>query len=337
MQHKTFLEYNENRNGQEFGMKFATLCEAIARSGVPFEKYWEQVGLPTILQSPYMVNEDELMEGMFDGIKNFFGFGPSASQQMRQNAPTPDWITQHHAQQQAQAAQQQRGMNRHQGRADAALKNVSTKFLTAMRDVLKTLTDEAKTNNDRFTWQIAKMFHDKAVGAVKNMAVNVKQGQDPMASQFNQDRSAMQQGMANSAATAKSMAGSMGGPEAAMKAQQIVQQITSQNAGMTASQYYDAGTGFTQQAKDQFGIPDSWIGKTIKQIYQGGGKAPQQRVPMGGQRGTNPGGPPAMNAPVGTNASTTSGMRQDHAENEGDMMIESLVETYSYKPKFGLF
>lgn len=174
--YKTFLEYNENRNDKVFGSKYATLCEAIANSGVSFEQYWENVGLPTVLKTPYMKNEDELLIEFWKGLGQKIGgmFG-------RQQTPAP-----------AAPADAPQQPHRSQGRADASAKSVSDKFQVAMRDFLKSVSDEAKQNNDRFTWQIAKMFHDKALKSMQNFAIKASSGQDPMADQFKQDSSAMQ-------------------------------------------------------------------------------------------------------------------------------------------------
>ena len=322
MQYKTFVEYNENRTGQEFGSKYLTLCEAIARSGHSFDEYWENVGLPTMLKSPYMESEEELLNSLlleFDWGKlnpmNWFGGGgqqqpdPAAAQQ----PPAPD-----------------PRMAKHQGRADAAVKSVSQKFQVAMRDFLKMVSDEAKQNNDRFTWQIAKMFHDKAIKSMQAFAVNVKQGQgtDPMAQQFQQDRGAMQanqQANMKNALQQKMQANPAMGAKLAM---QKIKKATDGNPSMGMATFYDPAGGFTQAAADQFGIPRAWVGKTVEAIGGGGGNQV-------------PGGPPAVQQPQQQpNSSTPAGtqtMRRDHTEDDGDLMIESLIQTYSNKPKFGLF
>jgi len=261
--YKTFLEYNENRDNQTFGSKYANLCEAIATSGVPFEQYWENVGLPTVLKAPYMSNEGELLNEFWKGLGQKIGgmFGMGGGQQQAAAAP------------EAPAAAPQ--PHKHQGRADTAVKSVSDKFQVAMRDFLKSVSDEAKQSNDRFTWQIAKMFHDKAVKSMQSFAVNVKNGQDPMAAQFANDRGAMQ-----------------GQKQADLK-QQLMKK-----RGMSGGATNVGGPPTTNAAQRQPANSHPTAA------------AARQQFPSGAY----------MNA--------------ESVKNEDDLMLESLVKTYSHRSKF---
>jgi len=308
MQYKTFLEYNDNKKEQDFEEKFTMLCESISKSEVSFDEYWENIGLPTLLKSPYMESEEELLDNLlleFDWGKlnpmNWFG-GGNQQEPLVKAEPVVD-----------------PRLEKHQNRANDAIKSVYSKFQVAMRDFLKTVSDEAKQNNDRFTWQIAKMFHDKTLSSMQKFAVNVKQGQgaDPMAQQFNKDRSAMQsnqQANTKQALQQKMQANPAMGAKLAM---QKIKAATDGNPSMGMATFYNPANGFTQAAADQFGIPRNWVGKTIESI--------QGKVPAAPMTQQQPQPQP--------NAATASGMRQDHTENEGDTLIESLINTYNQKPK----
>lgn len=60
---KSFKQYREDRELLEFGQKYENLCAAILESGIPFEVFWENHGLPFLLNQS-STNEMELLEGM---------------------------------------------------------------------------------------------------------------------------------------------------------------------------------------------------------------------------------------------------------------------------------
>jgi len=60
--HKSFKNYRETREILDFGQKYEHLCRTIVRSGVPFDEFWENHGLPYFL-SGGATTEEELMEG----------------------------------------------------------------------------------------------------------------------------------------------------------------------------------------------------------------------------------------------------------------------------------
>lgn len=59
---KSFKEYKENRELMEFGQKYDHLCHLIAESGVSFDEFWINHGMPYVL-SGAASTEEELMEG----------------------------------------------------------------------------------------------------------------------------------------------------------------------------------------------------------------------------------------------------------------------------------
>ena len=60
---KSFTQFKENREIIEFGKKFNNLCWAICESGMSFDQFWQEHGLPYLL-SKTASTEEELMEGL---------------------------------------------------------------------------------------------------------------------------------------------------------------------------------------------------------------------------------------------------------------------------------
>lgn len=60
--YKSFKSFKEQRNLIEFGYKFENLCLQIHQSGVTFDEFWENVGLPVIL-SESICAQEQLFEG----------------------------------------------------------------------------------------------------------------------------------------------------------------------------------------------------------------------------------------------------------------------------------
>lgn len=101
--HITFNEYNTTRAFQDSRKKIDIMCEALAVSGVSFDEFWKNIGLPVFLEGAY-TNENELIElwgqrfvnvkninecygvygeGMWDKVKGLFG----GNQQTDPNSP----------------------------------------------------------------------------------------------------------------------------------------------------------------------------------------------------------------------------------------------------------
>lgn len=198
MSYKTFKEHKDHRECEKFESKYKILCETIAYSNIDFEEYWENVGLPTVLKAPQMQSEEELLNEFLGGMRQKMGGAIKGAGHAigRTGEKTGNWVGgdgYNNDQQVAQNKKDQAMIQKQQERVNQSIGKIYQKFQASMRDFLKSVSDEAKTNNDRLTWQAAQLFHDKALSSMKKFAVNVKKGSDPMKQKFNQDRDAMQQ------------------------------------------------------------------------------------------------------------------------------------------------
>ena len=68
MAHTSFKSFRENREIIDFGQKYDHLCLAILESGMTFDEFWTEHGLPIFLSNGE-VNEQILIEGWMDAAR----------------------------------------------------------------------------------------------------------------------------------------------------------------------------------------------------------------------------------------------------------------------------
>lgn len=194
-----FQDYVAKRELAAFDSKITELCEAIVASGIEFDQFWSEHALPTILQASH-ASEDELIAeffGPFRGMRSLFGAQqPAQSQpqaapaQMPQPAaPALDPNDPNHPRQQKLA--------RFQQKADQQIASIKQRFQVAMKDFLKAVTDDAKSENDPHMWQIAKSFHQKLMAAAQpvldQFKLTARFGKASYTNQFAKEAGQMQQ------------------------------------------------------------------------------------------------------------------------------------------------
>lgn len=195
----SFQQYKSVRDLSEFDKKFTGLCESIVKSGIEFDKFWQEHALPVLLHSESCADEDQL-------ILEFFGTNPMA-QQMPQPFSQP--VPFHTPQQMPQAPQQmqqmpqqgvdpkQQKLEKFQQKIDQQIDTIKKRFQVAMKEFLQAVTDDAKTQGDPHMWQVAQNFHKKITAAVEPVMAQFKQrakfGKASYSDQFNQLQSQMPQ------------------------------------------------------------------------------------------------------------------------------------------------
>lgn len=186
-----FQEYKEQRDLIEFDQKFTKLCESIISAGITFDEFWTQHGLPVLLESNNYPDEEKLLVefnwGMFD--PRTWGTPAQAPNQAPNQAQTPQQTPQ------LDPIKQQK-LDNFQKKVDQQIGVIKQRFNVSMKDFLKAVTDDAKTQSDPHMWQIAKSFHKKIMDTAKpvmdEFQMKAKFGKAGYADQFNQQAGAMQ-------------------------------------------------------------------------------------------------------------------------------------------------
>lgn len=198
---RSFQSYKADRDIVEFDNKFTGLCESIVLSGVDFDSYWQSHGLPTLLKSEVCQNDEELLVEF--GMGGWFGRDRQQPMQrpgMSQPDPNADQffqqMTQNDPANQANMARQKKLAN-FQKKVDQNVSTIKNRFMVAMKDFLKAITDDAKSQGDPHMWQIAQSFYKKILASaqpvVDQFKMTGKFGTGAYKDQFNKERGMMQQ------------------------------------------------------------------------------------------------------------------------------------------------
>jgi hypothetical protein len=245
----SFKNYRTQRENQEFGQKFNTLCEAIAVSGVRFEDYWANVAVPTLTESFSYSNEEELLnefwKSLFGGGKqapqgapvDLTNFDPNAQPQSDMITRMGQWQNDQKAQAEAERqAARQKKLGAFQQTVDQHIDMMKKRFSTAMRDFLKATTDDAKNQNDPHMWKIANNFYKKIMSVsqpvVDEFKMQAKYGTSSYKDEFAQQKNAMTQTMKQGlkdkfAGQAPAAAPAAANPQSAMGGSQPTAQTSS--------------------------------------------------------------------------------------------------------------
>lgn len=196
---QSFREYRECRELIDFNINFSQLCEAIIKSGMSFEEYWQNHALPVLLRSESTETEDQLLVEFWSSLKGMFGgnqYDPVADMRAKQNAQAQRYFQQMTPGNQISPEKQEK-LAQFQKKTDQQIKNIKQRFQIAMRDFLKVVTDDAKTQNDPHMWQIAQSFYKKLMASVQpvidQFTLKAKFGKAGYMDQFKQQADAMQQ------------------------------------------------------------------------------------------------------------------------------------------------
>jgi hypothetical protein len=221
----TFSEYKQIRDKNNFDYKFNKLCENIVLSNLSFEQYWENYAVPTLLESTFVSNEEQLLNeffGLFGGKKqapsqpapNFDFLNPPPPPPQKPygsgvssvNAPgtgvsstnDPDLIQNYQAMQKdAQERKKAERLGQFQKNIDSQIETVKQRFSTAMKDFLKAMTNDAKQSNDPHMWKIAQNFYKKILSVaqpvVDEFKMQARYGKASYADNFNRLTSRHQQ------------------------------------------------------------------------------------------------------------------------------------------------
>ena len=200
----SFAQYKEKRELQDFDAKFSSVCENIARSGLSFEQFWTECGLPIVLESEKHLDETGLLNE-FLGIQNWKnstanpgnwfggnqGVSWSGNKATNPNDPFQKGLATMGqqkadaaaAQQAAQQAAMQQRLQQYQGQVDKAIPIIKQQFAQAMRAFLKQAGDTAMKANDKIAYLVAQKFYNQimqtAQPVIDKFALQAKQGQSP--------------------------------------------------------------------------------------------------------------------------------------------------------------
>ena len=197
-----FHEYREQREIIDFDTKFTAICEGIAHSGMTFDDFWREHGLPVLINSVQYENVNELMEAWYNPFSWFGGGGQSGVDVHKQNQQAQAGqffgdMEKNDPVNQANAAREKK-LGQFQQKADQMVQNIKQRFSVAMKDFLKSVTDDAKTQNDPHMWKIAQSFHQRIMQAaqpvIQSFSMKARSGKADYAQQFGTERDAMMQG-----------------------------------------------------------------------------------------------------------------------------------------------
>lgn len=185
-----FSTFKAEREQADFDAKFTKLCESIATSGVSFDEFWQKQALPILLKPESHVSEEQLLSEFDWGSLNpmnalnyFRGQQPQGQPQPQGQNPFMD-------------PAQHKKLTAFQQKADQMVNSIKQRFAVAMKDFLKAVTDDAKSQNDPHMWQIAKSFYQKVMDGAKpiidkfKMKANV--GRGGYVDEFGREAGAMQ-------------------------------------------------------------------------------------------------------------------------------------------------
>ncbi len=217
----SFQNYKSQRELVDFDCKISDLCEAIVNSGIGFDVFWEKHALPILLSNEsHIANDEELLNELWNPfrrpqqnmeppvVSNPIGRSnmepPVVSNPIGQSSMQPPIIN---PPQSAQAnpndERRQQKLAKFQQKADQQINSVKQRFQVAMKDFLKAVTDDAKSQNDPHMWQIAKAFHQKLMAAaqpvIDQFKLNAKFGKASYTDKFSQEAGQMQGNKRNDA------------------------------------------------------------------------------------------------------------------------------------------
>lgn len=219
----TFEAYKHQRENRDFGRKFHKLCEAIALSGMSFDQYWREHAIPVLRNSVVCESPDEVLSMMCEAGSNWnplnwarnaynamFGKGGGATPA---SPPVPDatgagGVTGAMAGPPNDGGPSLEAPDPRIAKARQALEgtvnNIKNKFMAAMKDFHKAISDDAKKTGDAKAWKMAELFYKQMMQTVtpqadsflKNLKINfTKPGEAPSWQQdFQKQARAMQAG-----------------------------------------------------------------------------------------------------------------------------------------------
>ncbi len=275
--YKRFSEFKEQRETQAFVDQFNQICEGIASSGLSFEAYWAESALPTLLESNSLANDEELMLEFMGRMKGLFN-----RMMGRQQAPAKPAAPQ-------MSPEQQQKVDRYQQQADKMVDQIKQRFTVSMRDFLKAVTDDAKTQGNPHMWKVAQSFYQKIMSTAQpvmdQFKMKAKIGKADYKDQFNRERGSMQQ---NQQAAMKQRLMSQPGAQqhldkarvaqGGMSSNELMQQakdLVSRNPGFTVDQLVTPDGKPTEMGKQYLMPPDEWRKKMQGVTQQMPQQAPQ--------------------------------------------------------------
>ena len=168
--YKSFKNFKEDRDIIDFGKKYDNLCLSIIESGITFDQFWQQHGLPFFINGS-ACNEQELIEGW--GFGNFFGGKSNTPQQQPQVQSTP----------QAKPKPQQPPLSADlEMKTSAAMNDIKQAFNRSMTGVV----EKYRQNRDSVGYQLAKGFLDKVNAYAEKLKIKRGEGKFDRNSEFGQ-------------------------------------------------------------------------------------------------------------------------------------------------------
>ena len=217
-------------------------------------------------------------------------------------------------QQQQMSPQQQQKIAQYQQRADQEINVIKKKFAVAMKDFVKSVTNDAQNSGDHHSWQIARRFCDKINQAtqpvVQAFTMKAGIGKADYKSQFDQARSQMQGNQQANAQTALKDKYSQGKP-----LQDLMNRRLQQSTGMSMGPDGQPPEGVQDaQTKMAMGGYDPFNAANYTQLADDVPPAAPQAVPGPRRRGRKG----AVNPATGTNGMSFESVQDD-------MFVESLI------------
>jgi hypothetical protein len=202
---KSFQDYKKVRDSLEFDIRFNSLCESIALSGMSFDEFWENHALPALLQSCSFSDEFMLMNEFAGPVSQATGnalgnsvFGNLGGKVRSMGNAVKNWLNGPQPVQPNPAeVQRQEKLQNFQNTVNQHVASIQKLFTSNMHTFLKQVSDKAKTDNNPHMWQIAQSFYNRILQAANQFKMTAQYGKADYVNQFNQQRQAMQQSMKN--------------------------------------------------------------------------------------------------------------------------------------------
>lgn len=200
--YSSFHKFRETREIIDFGRQFDHICESILFSGITFDEFWLNHGLPVLIEGG-AATEQELLEGWNPNSWDWKGLGQGVNKFFNPPAGSPQAAQPQTSPAQPQATPQPTGENPFgpgenpfasgsqqnpiqaelapqkpqlsdvaRQRADQAMKDVKLAFTDAMKRVI----DKYKGDRDSVGFQLATGFMDKVNAYADKLKINRGEG-----------------------------------------------------------------------------------------------------------------------------------------------------------------
>lgn len=335
-----FADFKSRKEAEKFNLGFNELCESIVASGMDFNTYWKEHGLPALINSQAQQTTEELLvefnplsAASWKGLgSKIFGGGQQAPAATTTTAPT------------APVADPR--IEKARAGLEGSVNAIKKRFMVAMKDFHTAISNDAKKSGDAQQWKLADVFYKKMMATMQpqadqflqNLKLNIlKKGQQPAYQQNFQKQAGQMQANMQAQNTA-AMKAKLQDPNVQARLdnmrtqnqkwtpqelQQWAQEF-SKNGNLRADQLINPDGTPTQTAMNYLPQKQDWLAKRNNRA------APVERKPA-----------PPMNVPMRTagaqqpNNVTVNGQKVGMAEESANPLADTLRNMAGKKPKNG--